>query len=453
MTAVEAELAAPLMHQRFRLFHAAGVGLGLSILWATAADTAFQAGAARREITPREPVPMWGYGGRHDARSNGVADPLQAAALVIEAGGQRVAIVGLDLGRGPTEAMLARLRERIQAEAGIHHAFFGGSHTHHGPVLELSDAEGQGRGKFDAALRYESELEDSLVGVVLEASRRLEPARLAVGSVQLEGFNRNRHTKLEPKPVDRELAVLRLDDAGGKPMAVLVNFAAHPTSIPEENLEFSADYPGALKSTIEGEMGGVAVFMQGAAGDLSTDRGRHGDYRQYGAALGREAAKLASSLTTVAVTNASFQWREELFRFESRTDFRNPVNVMVYSLAFFPELIANYVAEFGDGIRPRLSVGLLNGDIALVGASGEFFCQHALRLKERARVRQLFFFGYCNGHHLYFPTIEAVAEGGYGADARVAPVAVGAGERMMDTALTWLYQMRGQIGAKEPVVR
>jgi neutral ceramidase len=433
------------MSTYLRLSHAASISVWLSVSLAAAVETEFQAGAAKREITPRDPVPMWGYGGRHDARSSGVADPLHAAALVIEAGGQRVAIVGLDLGRGPTESMLARLRDRIQAEAGIHHAFFGGSHTHHGPVLELSDAEGRGKEKFDAALRYDAELEEILVEVVLEATRRLEPARLAVGSIQLEGFNRNRHTKIEPKPVDRELAVLRVDDASGKTIAVLVNFAAHPTSIPEENLEFSADYPGALKVTLEEELGGVAVFMQGAAGDLSTDRGRHGDYRQYGAALGREAAKVASRLTTGAVTNASFLVREEVFEFESRTDFRNPVNVMVYSLAFFPELIANYVAEFGDGIRPRLSVGLLNGEIALVGVSGEFFCEHALRLKERARVRQLFFFGYCNGHHLYFPTIEAVAEGGYGADARVAPVAVGAGERMMDTALTWLYQMRGRI--------
>jgi hypothetical protein len=437
------------MSTHIRLFHAAGIGAWLLISLTSAAETSFQAGAAKREITPREPVPMWGYGGRHDARSAGVADPLHVAALVIEVGGQRVAIVGLDLGRGPTESMLARLRKRMQNEAGIRHAFFGGSHTHHGPVLELSDAEGRGKGKFDAALRYDAELEDSLVEVLLEASRRLEPARIAVGSVQLEGFNRNRHAKLEPKPVDRELGVLRVDDSGGKPIAVLVNFAAHPTSIPEENLEFSADYPGALKTTLEAELGGVAVFMQGAAGDLSTDRGRHGDYRRYGEALGREAAKLALSLTTSAVTNASFLVREQVFQFESRTDFRNPVNVMVYSLAFFPELIANYVAEFGDAIRPRLSVGLLNGDIAFVGVSGEFFCQHALRLKERARLGQLFFFGYCNGHHLYFPTIEAAAEGGYGADARVAPVAVGAGERMMDTALTWLYQMRGRINVTD----
>ena len=82
--------------------------------------------------------------------------------------------------------------------------------------------------------------------------------------------------------------------------------------------------------------------------------------------------------------------------------------------------------------------------IALVGVSGEFFCNHAIRLKERARVKQLFFFGYCNGYHQYFPTIEAAAEGGYGADPSVAPAEVGAGEQVMNTALIWIYQMLGK---------
>ena len=91
------------------------------------------------------------------------------------------------------------------------------------------------------------------------------------------------------------------------------------------------------------------------------------------------------------------------------------------------------------------TVALLNGDIAIVGASGEFFCQHAIRLRERARTGQLFFFGYCNGYHQYFPTIEAAAEGGYGADNQVAPAAVGAGEQLMNTALTWLFQMQGKL--------
>src|SRR5262249_35914988 len=71
--------------------------------------------------------------------------------------------------------------------------------------------------------------------------------------------------------------------------------------------------------------------------------------------------------------------------------------------------------------RPQwLTVALLNGEIAMAGVSGEFFSNHSIRLKELARVKQLFFFGYCNGYHQYFPTIEAVAEGGYGADNQVS---------------------------------
>jgi hypothetical protein len=126
-------------------------------------------------------------------------------------------------------------------------------------------------------------------------------------------------------------------------------------------------------------------------------------------------------------------------------DFANPAVNAGYSKAFFPELIPNFLDEYADGVRPRLTVALLNGDIALVGVSGEFFANHALRLKERARVKQVFFLGYANGYHQYFPTIEAVAEGGYGADPGVSPVAVGAGEQIMNTALLWVYQMLGKI--------
>ena len=43
-------------------------------------------------------------------------------------------------------------------------------------------------------------------------------------------MNRNRHSKIEPKPRDTELAVVRFDDLDGKTIAVMVNFAAHPTN-------------------------------------------------------------------------------------------------------------------------------------------------------------------------------------------------------------------------------
>ena len=423
---------------------ACGLGLCL-VVDALAGEIAFQAGAAQREVTPTEPVPMWGYGARHDLLSQGTLDPLMATVVVIQAGKKKLAIVGLDLGRSPSERSLQNIRERIKSDAGIEASFIAGSHTHHGPVLELSDEKGKGQGRFDSAIRYYKQLEDGIVAAIVEADRNQVPAKIATGVVTLDGFNRNRHTKLLPKPVDATLAVMRLDNVEGKPIAVLVNFAGHPTSVPGEVLQFSADYVGAMRSQIEKDMGGTAIFMQGASGDLSINKGENKDHVAFGQALGREVVTLASTLVPVAVEKPSLEVREERFRFESRTNFNNPVTRVAYSIAFFPELVTNFVDEYADGIRPRLTVALLNGEIAFVGGSGEFFCQHAIRLRERAQVKQLFFFGYNNGYHQYFPTIEAAAQGGYGADSQVAPAEVGAGEKLMNTALTWLFEMQGKL--------
>jgi hypothetical protein len=51
---------------------------------------------------------------------------------------------------------------------------------------------------------------------------------------------------------------------------------------------------------------------------------------------------------------------------------------------------------------------------------------------------------------MYFPTIEGVSEGGYGADAMVSWVPVGMGEQMMDKALINIYTALGKY--KDPKV-
>ncbi|MBT5536553.1 hypothetical protein HOK31_26055 [Candidatus Poribacteria bacterium] len=58
---------------------------------------------------------------------------------------------------------------------------------------------------------------------------------------------------------------------------------------------------------------------------------------------------------------------------------------------------------------------------------------------------QAIVFGYCNGHQLYFPTIEAAAMGGYGGDPAVAPIEVGGPEVMVDRALIRIFEMGGEL--------
>jgi neutral ceramidase len=424
-----------------RAFIACGLSL-LLIVPVNAEDTAFKVGFAKRDITPTGATPMWGYGDRHAMLSQGTADPLMAKAVVIEAGGERLAIVGLDLGRGPTTAMMEQIRKAVTEQAGVGTVMISGSHTHHGPVIELTDRDGFGKGKFDDAVAYSKRLPELLIEAIVEAKNKAVPARIGVAKNNFE-LNRNRHTKHLPKPIDPMLAVVRFDDADGKPIAVVVNFAAHPVTEDTMMLKFSADYPGALQKRVEESFGTNCVFMQGAAGDMSPNRGELTGTK-YGEALGDHVVELAKSVETKSPEKPSIQATVDHFTFASRVDFRNAILLGFFERAFFPELVRNYAEEFADGIKPELTTVLLNNEIALVGGSGEFFCNHSNRLKERSYADHTLFFGYCNGHHMYFPTIEAASEGGYGGDATVSPVEIGAGEQMMNRALVNIYIMLGR---------
>jgi neutral ceramidase len=414
-----------------------------------AAGSGFRVGIATRDITPTEPTPMWGYGDRHALLSQGVIDPLLAKIVVIEAGGEKVAIVGTDIGRGPTPPMMAQIRSAIEEKAGIKHVMISGSHSHHGPVIELTDREGFGRGKYDAAVAYSKKLPEILIEGILEADAALVPAKIGVGQAEIP-YNRNRHTKRQPKAVDPTLAVIRFDREDGTPLALVVNFAAHPVMYPGAILKFSPDYPGFMKRKVEKELGTHCVFMQGASGDMSPNppEGVSGP-EQFGEALADRVLEVAKGITPSSPAEPSIKGRTDRFNFRPRTDFGNPLIVAAYGRAFFPELVRNFSEEFRNGVGCELNTVLLNNEIALVGGSGEFFCNHANRLRQRSYVPNTLFFGYCNGHNLYFPTIEAVSEGGYGADAAVSPVEIGAGERMMNQALKNLYVMLRKIGPKE----
>jgi neutral ceramidase len=416
----------------------------------TSGPAGFQVGTAACDITPARPVPLWGYGARHDRLSDGVIDRLQARAIVIEASGAKLAIVGMDLGRGPTPAMMERIRASV-APRGIDQLLICGSHTHHGPVIELTDQPGFGKGRFDDAVAYAKELPDKIAAAIRDADDRRQPARLGVAAKDV-GLSRNRHTKRPVRPTDPGLTVIRFDHPDGSPIAVLVHYTAHPVLTPAERLSFSADYPGYLKARVEAGLKAPCVFIQGAAGDQSANppEGKR-DPKAFGELLGDHALALARGLKTEPPGHPRIAATTDRFHFSSRVNFKSAVTFMLYARSFFPELIRNFIKEFEDGMNPEMTTIVLNGELAIVGVPGEPFVQHALRLRERAYVPRTLVFGYCNGHLLYFPTIEAASEGGYGADPPVSPIELGAGEAMMDRALINIYRLTGKLSGSPAV--
>jgi hypothetical protein len=90
-------------------------------------------------------------------------------------------------------------------------------------------------------------------------------------SIEVVGVGTNRHRKNGPH--DNTAGILALRGAGGSLEAVLLDFACHPTTYGPENMQYSADWPGAARAALAPA---VVGFLQGAAGDVSPRFTRQG---------------------------------------------------------------------------------------------------------------------------------------------------------------------------------
>ena len=78
-------------------------------------------------------------------------------------------------------------------------------------------------------------------------------------------------------PSDDTLLVARVTGERNEPIATIVNYACHPTTLAWQNTLISPDFPGAMREVVERETGAPCLFLQGASGDLGPKQGFVGD--------------------------------------------------------------------------------------------------------------------------------------------------------------------------------
>ena len=393
-----------------------------------------KAGAGRSVITPRVGAALVGYFDRTDP-STGVHDDLHARALVLDEGGLALALCSVELCYLRSREV-AQIRQAVAARCDLlpEDIFIFTTHTHAGPA---------GHNAQD----WDRPLPELVADAIVEAYATRQPARMGAGFGQLIGYNINR--RWLNRPADPSVAVIRVDTADGKPLAVLGNYACHAVVLGYDNYLISGDWPGYSSRLLEAELGGgtLALFSQGGAGDVNplteTVRQRlaaahpvgtigeltsyYGEYRSDDANTwnieDRGGGTFLEAETLARAYNAEVMriWRSihvetEVNLWTERVTVEGMTGPDEPPAEGLPPEYLELLPEIQEDSIPLeiMLVGI--GPTILVGHPGETFSETAVEFRKRGQQMGYLYpmlLTYANGSYAYLPPENAFSEGGY----------------------------------------
>lgn len=400
-------------------------------------NTAWKAGVASVNITPKEPVWMGGYAFR-DRPAEGKITDLWAKALALEdANGHKAVIVTMDLHRIPKEVS-DNIRHKLSEKLHLSRSqiILNASHTHTGPVFGNHNLFMYNLFADSAEIKkvsdYAKFVETKIVNLVVEAFSRMKEVQLYSGN-GIARFQVNRHTNAESAlkrtthlngPNDYAVPVIKVVDGNNKMIAILFGYACHNTTL--SVYKWSGDYAGFAQIELEKDFpGAIALFFQGAGGDQNPlPRGTIAKAEQYGkelaaavsATISEEMKPLESRLSvTYSEINLPFAkqppTKEELIQIINDSSVRAYPAYLKRGAKYFLQIL-----EKGGAIMssyPWYPVQVWNvGGQTIFAFGGELTIGYAVELK-RIFGQDIFVLGYSNDQMSYIPTAKMLDEGGY----------------------------------------
>ncbi len=391
-------------------------------------DAGFNAGVARKIITPDAPIWLSGYASRNKP-STGVLHDLWAKALVIEENDKsRIIIVTIDI-IGLSHELSETIARRVISKHGIERSqlLLNTSHTHSGPVIwpSLSMMFDLGNEDLEALIKYGGVLADNILDVIDMAILDLQPMNLSVahGSAHF-AVNRRLSTEKgvvigvnKDGPVDHDVPVLKVETPEGKIKAVLFGYACHNTTL--DIYQVNGDYAGFAQSEIERLNKGVtAMYMAGCGADQNPYPRRTVELAiQHGKELADAVQSVLSgefapvrtpvrtAFTTVDLEFSPFdidRYKEELV---GKDIFRaNRAKFILEALDKGYDV--NKLSYPVQAVR-------FNNDFTILALSGEVVVDYSLKAKSRYQGENLFVAGYSSEVQCYIPSKRIILEGGY----------------------------------------
>jgi hypothetical protein len=426
-----------------------------------------RASATQIELRPVIGSRLTGFASRL-APSVGSHDPLMAKLLWLDDGSTRIAWIVCDL-IGFSTSDDAELRKRVAGRLAMpsHHVLVSCTHTHSGP----SSMPFRGTlGQVDRS--WLNQTFDAIIDAAATLPGLLCDVSLQHATIQAPNLGYNRQDG--ESAIDERLLVAQLRDDDGRVVATVLNYATHPVVVGEQNLMFSADYPGYATRAAEEAFGGVAIFVLGSAGDVDPvvyrDIGRHAGTFEVARKMGEQLATAATRAIaetgaradrlpisveplTVRVPLAPPPTLSELDaikqQIKSRARTSNAAAEWeVFELAWASDLERAVRADSVQSFVEAMLTAARIGPMRIVALPFEPYSQIGLDIRSLMSPQPVINYGYTNGLIGYAPTDRAIDQGGYGPALSyrffpelLTPVGRGAHAALVDASVALLRSL------------
>lgn len=262
-------------------------------------------------------------------------------------------------------------------------------------------------------------------------------------------------------PIDPQLQIIRIDDLDGRPLGLVTNYACHADTV--GGTEYSADFPGAISTTIKQALGEhvVSVYLQGACGNINhvdvsgrhdTEKGVH--HERMGrilASVALQSRECATSVDVLATRTATttllvpFRRPTAQHVAAARATVLDPHLPATRRFPFADQVLE--LAKHGDNqpATAEITVFALGTHAAIVCLPGEIFAEFGLQIKQQSPFGHTIINELSNGSvYGYICTPEAYTQGGYEPTLRTYNrTAENTGDRFVAASLQLLEQLHG----------
>lgn len=410
-------------------------------------------GFGKREITP-EPGTFGSLRLSPTKRALSVRDPLFATAMFLRSGETGLLVIALDV-VGVSELTVERIAADASRRTGVapDRVMVAASHTHQGPETQGEEPE------IDIAPILDGVV-NGATDAAAQAVSQAQPVRIGWGTCAAPEATKNRfHARLGTEgPVDPTVDILRVESTDGTLLGTLWHLGAHATTAMLADFVISADYPGVVNRMLEDAMGGVSLFLNGAAGNINPVLGER-SFQQCETVGTHVAQAILAALpgircTAEAATAADS--RRVTVPWTNRTDLIRPQAERDEVLRYFRGISTRepaadrYRSEWPTYQRLRTSwwryrlldelaqrqeeelllTGLRIADRVLIGVPGEPFLELQMSVQRLVSGGRPLLVGYSGGYVGYIPD-EASFE-----------------HQTYETNPSWVHRMGAQAGTR-----